>query len=257
MIKIVGKSPLSFDSSHIISQLYIYIEKDVVFYTIFREVLMIYGESYLFNTDLFENDKEVFITNYPDLKNYDFENFFNIVESTFNYHFKDNEEGYKQFRGDFTEFIITKTGPYLHDSFESFDITREATFYEDSEVIQADEKEHHNNLDVCFHTENEFSAIEDIECEALECKIKLGNFLRERILDEHPMRKKDRQDRNKVKYMESLGNYFDTSKKFVVAFATLANNIEFPRKLLEQFPSTKIELVSGEMIANSIKNNLV
>ncbi|QHJ70561.1 hypothetical protein [Planococcus halotolerans] len=81
----------------------------------------------------------------------------------------------------------------------------------------------------------------------------MGNFLRDKLLEEDPLRKKVRQDRNKVKYMESLGDYFQSSKNFIVAFATLATNIDFSQKLLEQFPTAQIKLVSGKMIEDKIQ----
>ncbi len=253
MIEIKGKTTVQLDHESIILQLYSFFEIDVAFFKILRDILFIYSEVSLFDMEDFEIEKEVNSRNHPSLKKSEEDAFYKLIEHIY---LTFDQEGFKKFRGELTEFLAAKTGPFFVCS--PMILTREVIFLEESQLLQPIEGEEFNhNFDLCFHEKDKFTDINEVTCEVLECKVKLENFFRSKLLLERPIKKKDKQDRNKIKFMVALENYFSSSKLFKIAFTTLSLNVDYQQQWLKKFPALNVEIVCANMIGESIERKLL
>ncbi len=248
LIEIKGKQPLRFDGGQIIHQLAKFIEKDIGFFEIIHEVLLTYNTLGSFSSSFFyENDVDEFRINYPHLNEEDLQSFFQIIIKLYSM----TQKEFKDFRGEFTEDIVNMAGPfnikgnYIHQQ-------REVTFWIDGKKV-SDEftgNEWNYNLDIGYSDHKSYPSISSINCEAIECKIKIENYIGYKKGKEPPI-SKDRLD--KIKFMDLLMKKFRESKSFFVLFATFTKNVGWQREVLQLLGIHKVSIISGNDLAQHLK----
>lgn len=240
-IEIIGKRPLSFESDHIISRLIQFIEKDICFFEMIQEILFNYSTVEVFDKYFFvENDIKEYKINYSHINDEEFNEFLQLIFELYSM----SQTDFKDFRGDFTEYIVNKIGPFKINCRDIYR-QREVAFLMNGKKIgqNGNGVQRNFNLDVSFSDRKRYSSIESVNCEAIECKIKLENYISFKENKEPPI-SPDKMD--KIKFMDLLTEVFGKSKSFFVLFATFTRNVEWQEEALIKLGAHRVHIINGD-----------